>query len=84
MNNAPRMMMPPQQQQQQPPLRGRLPAPGMPGGPPMQPGPRMPGPPPPHQMVQGMPPNAMPNHQPPPGFHQGKFFESFCVINFFV
>ncbi|KAK7602235.1 hypothetical protein V9T40_009676 [Parthenolecanium corni] len=70
MNNAPRMMMPPQQQQQQPPLRGRLPAPGMPGGPPMQPGPRMPGPPP-HQMVQGMPPNAMPNHQPPPGFHQG-------------
>lgn len=67
MNNGPRMMMPPQQQHQ---VRGRMPGPGMPG-PPMQPGPRMPGPPPGvHQMVQGLPPNAVPNHQPPP-FHQG-------------
>ncbi|XP_065206960.1 cleavage and polyadenylation specificity factor subunit 6-like isoform X2 [Planococcus citri] len=77
-NNAPRMMMPPQQQpppqQQQQQLRGRMPGPGMPGGPPMQGGPRMPGPPPPHQMVQGMPPNAVPNHQPPPGFHQGNAY----------
>lgn len=64
-------MIPPQQQQQQQQLRGRMPGPGMPGGPPMQPGPRMPGPPPPHQMVQGLPPSAVPNHQPPPGFHQG-------------
>lgn len=71
------MMMPPQQQpppqQQQQQLRGRMPGPGMPG-PPMQGGPRMPGPPPPHQMVQGMPPNAVPNHQPPPGFHQGNAY----------
>lgn len=86
MNNAPRMMMPPQQQpppQQQQQLRGRMPGPGMPG-PPMQGGPRMPGPPPPHQMVQGMPPNAVPNHQPPPGFHQGNAYGKLSQLLLYI
>lgn len=72
MNNTPRIMVP-HQQQQQPPFRNGLPAPGMHGAPQMQLVPRMHRHPhnAPHNAVQRIPLNSMPNYQRLPGYFWG-------------